>query len=73
MGVFPGKKKKKTLSNELEPAEKNPLLLPSLRLLTCLACCSSSTEGFFFFSRLPPTVGRKLAEQEEVEWVPQQH
>lgn len=27
----------------------------------------------FFFSRLPPTVGRKLAEQEEVEWVPQQH
>lgn len=73
MGVFPGKKKRKTLSNGLEPAEKNPLLLPSLRLLTCLACCSSSTERFF--SRLPPTVGRKLAEQEqqeeEEEWVPQ--
>lgn len=58
MGVFPGKKKKrKTLSNEVEPAEKNPLLLRSLRLLTCLACSSSSTERFFFQAPSPLQAG----------------
>lgn len=46
------RKKRKTLSNEVGPAEKNPLLAPSLCLLTCLACCSSSTERFF--SDSPP-------------------
>lgn len=67
---FQKKKKKKILIKWTGTSREKSPFPPLRRLLTCLACCSSSRERLF--SRLPPTSGRKLAEQEEAEWVPQQ-
>lgn len=75
MGVFPVQKnkKRKTLSNELEPAEKNPLLALSLSVcLLALHVVVAPQKDSSLTHTPPPFVGRKLAEQEEAEWVPQQ-
>ncbi len=64
MGGFPGKKKKLSLSNELQLAEETPPFPHSLCLL-CHPAHSKSLLRFFFFQAHPFCERRKPAEEEE--------